>query len=314
MAATARDILLRGRSATGIGALSLVASILSLGSNWPILKMALRSTTPVWLTEGRLVCAGLLYLLALAVRGKLRWPPRSEWPIILLIGLFQSALMFSLVTIGVSHVGAGRAAILVYSMPIWIIPGAMLWLGERVSKPQILGLAIGIVGILVLFNPIDFDWSNRSVVFGNACVLLASLSWSIALLGTRGHRWRVDALEIMPFQTLLATVLLFPVAGVLEGWTPPIQWTPSLLWTFPYICLMGTFVPFWLILEASRRLPAIQVSLTQLATPVIGIVASALWIGEVPTAANIVGLALIIAGVIVATLFAARARGPRGPA
>lgn len=309
--ATARHSFLHGRSSAGIGALSLVASILSLGSNWPILKMALRSTTPVWLTEGRLVGAGLLYFLAVALRGRLRWPPRSEWRIIFVIGIFQSALMFSLVSIGVSHVGAGRAAILVYSMPIWIIPGAMLWLRERVSRPQVLGLAIGIVGILVLFNPIDFDWSDRSVVFGNACVLLSSLSWSIALLGARGHHWRIDALEIMPFQTLLAAILLFPVAGALEGWIPPVRWTPSLLWTLPYICLLGTFIPFWLILEASRRLPAIQVSLTQLATPVIGIIASALWIGEVPTVANIVGLALIIAGVVVATLFAAQARRRR---
>jgi drug/metabolite transporter (DMT)-like permease len=300
----------RGASSLGVGVACLAISILSLGSNWPILKMALRWSSPLWITEGRLLVSAVLYALALLVQGRLRWPPRSEWRILIIIGVFQNAVMVSLVTVGVAHVGAGRAAVLVYSMPIWIIPGAVLWLHERVSRPQLLGLGIGILGILVLFNPIGFDWSNGSVVLGNACVLLGSLSWSVSILGVRGHRWQVDVLEIMPFQTLLAALLVLPAAGIVEGWRPAFDWTPELIWTFPYICMMGLFLPFWLIVEAGRRLPAIQISLAQLATPVIGMIAAALWINEVPTADNIVGLVLIIVGVAVATIFGARAMRP----
>jgi drug/metabolite transporter (DMT)-like permease len=299
MAVTARDMLARGKSPVGIGVISLTASILSLGANWPMLKIALSSMTPLWFTEGRLFVPGLLYVVALALQGRLRWPPRSEWPIIILIGVFQSALMITLITIGVHFVGAGRSAILTYTMPIWIVPGAVIWLGERISRAQILGLAIGI------------DWTNRSVILGNACVLLGSLTWSISLLGVRGHRWRVDVFLIMPFQTLLGALLLLPVAGFAEGWLPAIHWSMSFLLSFAYVCVIGTFLAFWFVVEASRRLPAIQVSLAQLGTPVIGIIASALWINEAPTLENVIGLAFIIVGVVIATIFAPKHKPQR---
>jgi drug/metabolite transporter (DMT)-like permease len=290
-------------SAGWIGPTALVLSVLLLGSNWPVLKIALRGTTPLWFSSARLLSAGALYALLLAVQRRLIWPPRGEWPIIVVLGAFQSALMMGLLTVGVGIVGAGRSAILAYTMPIWMIPGAALLLHERASRAQLVGLLFGVIGIVALFNPLEFDWSDRRVILGNAAVLACAMAWSFALLRVRGHVWRMAPMQIMPFQTLLGGLLLLPFAAWFEGSVPRVARSWAFLLSFSYVSIAATFVAFWLVVEAARRLPAARMSLGQLATPVIGVAASALWLGERLSTGSVIGLALILLGVGVSAGF-----------
>lgn len=295
------------RAARRAGVAALVLAVLLLGASWPVMKIGLRATSPLWFGSGRLLVAGLLYALVLAVRRRLVWPPRSEWRTIAVLGVFQSALMLGLVTIGVSIIGAGRSAVLAYTMPIWIVPGAALLLHERASRMQLLGVALGVAGIAVLFNPLDFDWSDHRTILGNASVLGAALAWSFALLQVRGHKWRLSPLQIMPHQTLLGGVLLSALALAVEG-MPRVHPSMGFVLSFAYVSIFATCVAMWLVVEAAHRLPAIRVSIGQLATPVIGVTASGLWLGEVPTAGVLLGLALILLGVGVSTLRLPRER------
>ncbi len=301
---TSRGTTPPGDDATGwIGPAALVLSVVLLGTNWPVLKIALRGTTPLWFSSARLLFAGMLYTLLLAAQRRLMWPPRVEWPIIVVLGVFQSAVMMGLLTVGVSIVGASRSAILAYTMPIWMIPGAALLLGERASRPQLVGLLFGAIGIVTLFNPLDFDWTDRRVILGNAAVLVCALAWSFALLRVRGHAWRVSPMQVMPFQTLLGGVLLLPFAAAMEGRIPRIARSWEFAVSFGYVSIIATFIAFWLVVEAARRLPAARMSLGQLATPVIGVAASALWLGERPGTGSLIGLALILLGVGVSAGF-----------
>lgn len=288
------------------GPVALALSVFLLGVNWPVMKVALHASAPLWLSTERLMVAGVLYAAVLAVQGQLIWPPRREWPIILTLGIFQSAMMITLVTVGVATVGAGRSAILAYTMPVWVIPGAVLLLREYPSRAQLVGLALGVVGILVLFNPLDFDWSDRTVVLGNAAVLCSALAWSFVLLRVRGHVWGVSPVQVMPIQTLLGGLLVLPFAIVFEGSTPRGNLSPGFLIPFAYVSVFATCVAFWLVVEAAHRLPAVRMSLGQLATPVIGVAASALWLGEMPSTGSVVGLALILLGVVVSVSFPAQ--------
>ena len=65
---------------------------------------------------------------------------------------------------GLQYVPAGRAALLAYSTPIWVVPAAMLFLGERLTGLRVLGLLAGLGGLAVLFNPLSFDWSDGQTV------------------------------------------------------------------------------------------------------------------------------------------------------
>ncbi len=275
----------------------LALSIVVFGIHWPIMKIGLRAIGPEWFAVLRLAGAAVLYAAALAAGRRLSWPTRRDLPMVVSLGIFQMALMIGLITFGVASVGAGRSAILAYTTPLWVIPGAILLLGERVDKWQIGGLAGGMLGIAILFNPLDFDWADRKVLVGNASVLLAALASAAAMLHIRGHKWDSDPLQLLPFQSLLGAVLLLPVAGFAEGWAPHIRWSLSFALAFSFTVVLATGLAFWGIVAAGRRLPAIAVSLAQLATPVIGYAAAAAWVGEAPSWSDMAGLALIILGV-----------------
>ena len=186
----------------GRAAFLLAAAVLLLGTNWPTLKIAMRGIEPLWFNAMRMLSASLVYALVLAVRGRLRWPQREDLPVVFGLGLLQFGLMSCLASYGVSLVGAGRTAILIYTNSIWVTTGAVLFLGERISRWQISGMGFGLAGIVLLFSPFDLDWNNQRILIGNGSVVLGSMIWSIALLQVRSHRWHADPLELLPHHRL----------------------------------------------------------------------------------------------------------------
>lgn len=296
--------------APGRAAIVLAMTILVMGTNWPTLKIAMRSIDPLWFNVVRMASSSIVFTAFLAIRGKLALPTRRDMPMVLGLGLMQFGIMSSMVAFGVSEVGAGRSSILVYTNSIWVTVGAVLFLRERPSRIQIFSMVCGLTGIAILFSPFDIDWSSRRVLIGNAAVVLGSMVWSAALLQVRGHRWHADPIELMPLQTLLGALLTLPFAIAVEGATPTIQWSWTFAASMSVVVVLATCVAFLGLAVAGRSLPAIAVSLAQLATPVIAVSCAAALVGEVPSWADIAGLGLIVVGVAAAALFG-RARMAR---
>ena len=289
-------------------ALLLTMAIVLLGTNWPTLKIAMRGIEPLWFNALRMLSAAVVYALVLAARGRLRWPSRQDVPMVLGLGLLQFGIMSCMVAYGVATVGAGRTAILVYTNSIWVTAGAVIFLGERISRWQIVGMAFGLAGIAILFSPLDLDWSNPRILIGNGSVIVGAMFWSAALLQVRGHRWHADPLELLPHQTAMGGLLSVPLAMLLESPVPQIQWSWASTSAFAIVVLLATCLSFWALVVAARRLPAIAVSLAQLATPVIGVISASILIDEIPSRADIAGLALIVCGVALAAILGRRGR------
>src|SRR5918999_586279 len=64
--------------------------------------------------------------------------------------------------------------------------------------------AIGAVALVVLFNPIAFDWRDRNAVIGNLAILAAALLWAASIVHVRGHRWHATPFALLPWEMLLA--------------------------------------------------------------------------------------------------------------
>ena len=71
-------------------------------------------------------------------------------------------------------------AILADSSPLWVLPGAVLLFGERLTRWKLPGMILGIGGLIVLLNPASIDWSNRNVLLGNFLLLIAAGVWAVA--------------------------------------------------------------------------------------------------------------------------------------
>jgi drug/metabolite transporter (DMT)-like permease len=284
----------------------LVSLVLLWGANWPLLKLGLAHLQPLWFAALRMLMGVACFAVALALRAWLRrWrgqaaglalPTRADLPIVFSIGLLQMALFSALINLGLMTVAAGRSAVLAYTTPLWVAPGAALLLGERLTTPRLLGVGLGLAGVAVLFNPFGFDWNDRAALIGNGLLLLAAMAWAAAILHVRLHRWQASPLELAPWQMAVGLVPAAVLAYAVEG-PPTPDWSPEFLWVAAYNGPLATAFAFWAAVTVNRLLPAVTVSLAFLCVPAGGLCFSALLLGEPLTATNLAGFALIAAGV-----------------
>lgn len=281
------------------GAFLLLGAIIVIwGINWPIMKVGLGSIPPFWFGGLRLLLGSVCLFLLSAVRGRLALPARGDWPVIASVGLMQMAGFLAFVNLGLLQVPAGRSAVLCYTTPLWVAPGAALLLGETLNKRKLAGLALGLAGLLILFEPGSFDWSNRPVLLGNAFLLIGALLWSFAILHIRGHRWHGSALGLAPWQQLTGALPLLAIALATEGSPTAIDWNLSSLLVLAYNGPIASGFAYWAAVAVTRRLPALTSSLAFLAVPVMGLASSAVALGERPSPALLVGFLLILIGLV----------------
>ena len=178
-------------------ALMLLAVVaLAWGTTWPATKALLQYLPPLWTTALRSAVAAVALFAISAARRHIVAPQRSDVPIILNIVLLHMVAFSGLVAIGMQFVPAGRSVVLGYTTPLWVMIGAYFFLGETLSRAQAIGIALGLAGLLLLFNPASFDWSDTNALVGNALVLLAALCWAASIVHVRTHRWVSTPFEL----------------------------------------------------------------------------------------------------------------------
>lgn len=288
--------------------LLLAATVLILGLNWPIMATGLRTIPPIWMAVFRVTGAALVVIPLGLVTGNLRVPPARDLPMIGSVAVFRLATVMTLVFVGLTLVPAGRGSVLVWTTSLWTVPIAAIFLGERMTGTRWAGLAIGVPGILILAEPWSNDWGDPDVIVGTGVLLLAAVVSAATAVHIRGHRWTITPVEAMPYQLIGAAIPLTIVALATIG-LPEIDWTPQLVWIVVYQGTLGTGVAFWAQITVLRNLSAVSTNLTLMGVPVVGVVSSAILLGEQITVGLLMGMAMIITGVAV-NLLSDRDRAP----
>ena len=114
------------------------------------------------------------------------------------------------------------------------------------------------------------------------------------------RRREVDLLSLTAWQMLLGSVPLIVIAFATA--TRPPVWSASFVWALAYNVLLANALGWLVWLYALRLLSAGRAGLGTLATPVVGVVAAWIQLGERPSPAETIGMALIVAALAVTTL------------
>ncbi len=281
----------------------LVLLVLIWAISWPVIKAGVAVTPPIWFSCLRYAAAAISLFAVVAARGALEFPPRADWPLIAISGVLQMAAYSALTGTALTVLPPGRASVLAFSTPIWVVPISAWRLGERVSSTGLLGVCLGLGGILLIAAPSLI--ASKGEAFAYALLLAAAAAWAVSIVFVRSHRFTADALSLAPWQMVVAATLLLPVALTTEG-LPPRLGTRSLL-ALAYVAPVATAFAYWGVVEAGRRFPASTVSVALLATPALGLLISALLFDEAVGASLLVGLTLIGAGIRLVTRVNAQA-------
>ncbi len=265
--------------------------------SWPVIKVGIATVPPLWFGCFRYAIATACLVGLVAARGQLAVPPRADWPLVAISGALQMAAYSALTALALVVVPPGRASVLAYSTPIWVAPLAAWKLRERPSRRAALGGILGIAGVIAIAAPaLRADATAPLVAY--AMLLAAAGAWAISITAVRAHRFVATPLALAPWQTLVATVLLLPVALAVDGAPPSL--TARGAASLAYVGPIATAFAYWAVVEAGRRVRANTLAIGLLATPSLGVLISALTLGEPIGGALVAGIALIAIGICLA--------------
>jgi drug/metabolite transporter (DMT)-like permease len=288
--------------------LQLALNIVLFGLSWPLIKIGLEAASPIWFAAARATLSAATAFLLLALLGRLAWPPRGDWPIVLSVGALQLGCFFALTNLGMQSLPAGRSSVLAYTASLWVVPLSLL-VGERVGLRAVLGVLLGVAGIVVLADPPRFDWRDRGVVWGHLWLLLSGLTWAVAIVHIRHHRWRREPLDALPWQMSVAALMLWIVAPIAEP-AGHLDIHAKELWIgLLYIGAFAGPIATWASVSVNRALPPVVGAMAMLGVPLLSIASSVVLLSEPVTLPLALGTALVIAGIAVVVL--ENARSPR---
>lgn len=284
------------------GILALIALCAVWGYTWVILKEGLRFADP-WDYATLRTLPGAILLFAIAAwRGEqltLRSPRH-----VFILGLWQTTGFNGLVSWALVSGAAGKTAVLVYTMPFWILLIAWPVLGERIRGLQWLAVALSAAGLVLVVEP----WALTGTFVANALAVLTGVSWAVAAVLTR--RWRahlaVGTFALTAWQMLLGGLVLAICGFFLSA--RPVEWTPYFWFLLAYATLFGTVLGWALWFYVLKLLPAGVAGLAVMAVPAIGVLSSRLQLGEQPGAVESTGMLLIVASLAVLSWAALRNR------
>lgn len=275
--------------------LALAAVYLIWGSTYLAIRFALEGGFPPFLLGGiRFALAGAVLYGVLRLRG-MAAPTRAQWGNAAVMGVLLLLLGNGMVNLAEQSVSSGMAAVAVASAPLWMgIFAAMR--GDRPTRLEWVGLAIGFVGVLWLNAGSSLTASPKGLV----ALLVASVAWSFGSIWSRGR----DLAS--PFMNAAAQMVCGGAAmlavGLALGERMHALPTPAALGAFAYLVVFGSWIGFsayvWLL---GNVRPALAGSYAYV-NPAIAVMLGAALAGERFGAGELVAMGVILLGVVAITL------------
>lgn len=275
----------------------LAATAVGWGLNWPVMKLVLQHWPPM-LARGSagMVAAFGLGVLALA-RGDALAVPRAVAPRLLAAAGFNVTAFMGFSTLALLWLDAGEAALLVYTMPIWAMLLAWPLRGLRPDGAAITAALLGFGGIALLLG-------SQGLAIGLHKLPGIGFALGAALLFALGTvAWRTP----MPLPPLVSVawqvglgclpMLAWGLAVELPRW----HTSPAGAWlAMAYMTTVPMAVCYLTWFAALQRLPPQTASMATLLTPVVGVVAAAVALGEPLGLVRWTALVLTLGGVALA--------------
>ncbi|MBZ0142052.1 MAG: DMT family transporter [Rhodocyclaceae bacterium] len=274
----------------------MVVLCASWGLQQVAIKVANAGISPVWQASLRSIGAALL-VWAWATHKDIRLFGRDGT---LPAGLLSAALFageFAFIYWGLNYTTASRGVVFLYTAPFMIALGAHWFLpGEKLRALQWLGLACAFAGILAAFGE-SLGLPEKSQLLGDGMLLLAAVLWAATTLVIKGSRLAKVSPAKTLFYQLAGSAVVLPFVSLALGEPGVIALSPLVLTAVAYQTVLVAFASylawFWLV----STYPAGRLAAFSFLTPLFGVMAGALLLGERVSTHLALALALVVLGI-----------------
>jgi drug/metabolite transporter (DMT)-like permease len=271
-----------------------IAVVVLWGVNWPMMKMTL-AELDFWVFRTYCIAAGLAWFLGYnLLRGVSLRVPRAWWPRLAVSALCNIAGWNLLSAAGLNLLPSGRAGILAYTMPLWVILISRFMLGEALTRLRLIAITLGMTGIALLL--MDEVHTLKSAPVGALLMVAAGLVWAVGIVLFKGFPKSIPTTTLMVWSFLVGgwPIVVGLIAVGHGPWLP----TGNAAWAgllFNVIVVFGFCWFAWN--ELVRALPAQVTGISSLAVPIVGFASGMLVLGETPRPFDYVALLAIVAAV-----------------
>ena len=260
-----------------IGFGCLVVMALGWGLNWPATKFLLEQCPPLT-ARGIAGIVASLVLAGIAYRVVNASVPRPLWWRLIGSALLNVSAWMGLTTLSLVWLSAGEAATLAYTMPVWAALLAWPVLGEKFVLRRIGALVLGVCGVVVLLGGNGFS-ADTAKLPGVAIALAAAMLFALGTVLPNARPLNMTPIAMTAWQVGIGCIVLLGASFVLEHpHLLAMHWFGWAALSYTAAVSLGICYITWF--AALRRLEAGTAAIGTLLTPIIGVVASAISLGE----------------------------------
>ena len=258
------------------------------GLNWPIMKLALADFAPLTFRAISLFGGLILFLSVIRMRGLPLRIPREHWREVFVLGLFNLVFWMVLSILGIGMLSSGRAAILAYTLPVWVAVIGATGFGERHGPRLLLALAFASLGVILLLSEEFSTVAGRPV--GTLLMLMAAFTWALGTHWLKRRKSQAPVLVLTFWMMAVAQVVCGVLAFVFERqrWGGPIHAGGWFALFYNIFLAYGIAQLLWFRLVNS--MPPVVSALSVMLIPVVGVFSGASLLGEQPVPADYIAL------------------------
>ena len=266
------------------------------GFNQVAVKLALPEVAPLLQCTIRTALATLIVLLWMGMRGLPIFAKDGSLVPGVMAGLLFGA-EFLFIYRGLLYTTASRAVLFIYMAPFFVVIGARLFLpGDRFGVTQWAGLVLSFIGIVIAFG-VPAPSSDPHQLFGDIMMLGAAITWAATTLVIKGSALT----KVSPEKTLLyQTVICVPMTGLgalvfAEPWPSSLSAVAIGSLTYQTLVVGLTYISWFALIAAFS---ASRLSAFTFLTPLFGVAAGHIVLGEPLTPAFLVAVTLVALGLV----------------
>ena len=256
----------------------LIAALsLGWGVSWPMMKISLREF-PIWTFRAwSCLLAGTCLLGLARLSGGTVLPPAGEWRGLTLAALCNVTAWHMFVGYGVVLVVSGHAAVLAYTMPLWVVLLGTLFLRQPLEPQSIIGMALGLAAILTLVSA-DFATLGKAPM-GAMLILLGAIAWATGTLIQKHRRTALSTLALSGWQLLIGSIPIFIVMPFVDGLQFPN--VSAQAWAAgAYLTFIALVICYFLWFKIVSLMSANRASISALLVPAVGVASGAIFLDE----------------------------------
>lgn len=285
--------------------------LLSLIWGWSFLliKVALGGMTPATVAFTRIVLGLAVMLVVLRVRRVALPRDLRTWRHFAVMGLAYSAVPFTLLAWGEQHITSALTSVVNASTGLFTAVAAAIGLGERLRRPQLVGLAMGFTGVGVAAGLSRHDLGSSSGA-GIAAAVAASVCYGFSFVYAQRHLAVTPPLVAATGQLVAGAALALPLAlatSLADGFSP----NGRQVLAIAALGVVGTGLAYVLNYQSIAAIGSTMASLVTYLVPIVAVTAGVVFLDEAFHLRILVGGALVIAGVALVQGRFRRLRPPR---